>query len=452
MKDNQKREIVSDLKEKISKFRTNFVKNREKEEQSDKLNIEINRNTLKQFFRNKNIINEDNKENFQENKEQPIKRIKKEKKEKDIKTDFFTDLNLNFKNIKNDFLPNTNSTRSQFNNREQNNNRTYIEKNNTDRDINNIKIGQGVDSMPTTKRYECKIIDVDVKQIFNQKKLEKREKSAPKISTTTDFFINRPLNYKSRKNSNINPKCYNLTGINNRRIIKYNTHNFSTEEKMQQLLSDFNIEYSIKENNKRKIPYLNINYYSNNQSYFTNYKKRDYAQKGKNILQKFKDNKINHIHFSRKNHMHPSLNNFLLDKNINKYSTKSHNQSLLQNKIDLFYKELNNIGKSNKKIESKNYADSISKLGTINKNNNDNYYESCKYTKKTYQYNNIEQRFNRLDCDNNKNNNQKKISFSDIYKVKIFIKDLSKEEMMNLPENILNELKDIFNILNEKLN
>ena len=54
----------------------------------------------------------------------------------------------------------------------------------------------------------------------------------------------------------------------------------------------------------------------------------------------------------------------------------------------------------------------------------------------------------------NKSNlkNKNNISFNEIHTFKQYLQNLSKEELNNLPYNIKSELKDIFNILYQKLN
>ena len=53
---------------------------------------------------------------------------------------------------------------------------------------------------------------------------------------------------------------------------------------------------------------------------------------------------------------------------------------------------------------------------------------------------------------NNNGDNGNKIGYNEILAVKNYLNELSKEEINNLPIETKNELKDIFNILYQKLN
>ena len=48
-----KQELISNLKDKINQFKSNFSKNKESRKESSELNFEINREALKLFYKNK---------------------------------------------------------------------------------------------------------------------------------------------------------------------------------------------------------------------------------------------------------------------------------------------------------------------------------------------------------------------------------------------------------------
>jgi predicted RNase H-like nuclease (RuvC/YqgF family) len=53
MSNISKQEIISNLKDKISQFKSNFSKNKESRKEVSELNFEINRDALKHFYKNK---------------------------------------------------------------------------------------------------------------------------------------------------------------------------------------------------------------------------------------------------------------------------------------------------------------------------------------------------------------------------------------------------------------
>ena len=69
--------------------------------------------------------------------------------------------------------------------------------------------------------------------------------------------------------------------------------------------------------------------------------------------------------------------------------------------------------------------------------------------------NNYQQNYNineQMNSNKNNLNNKNNISYNEIHAFKQYLQNLSKEEMYNLPYNVKSELKDIFNILYQKLN
>ena len=115
--------------------------------------------------------------------------------------------------------------------------------------------------------------------------------------------------------------------------------------------------------------------------------------------------------------------------------------------MDLFYQELNKEPKHNNKDNVFNYNDYLNKsYYMINKINN---YEND-FWKDNEKQNNLGNEINQT----KNNNNQKTNIFpiKEIINFKQYIKNLPKEEMNNLPYNIQIELKEIYEILTEKLN
>ena len=125
---------------------------------------------------------------------------------------------------------------------------------------------------------------------------------------------------------------------------------------------------------------------------------------------------------------------------------------MFKSKMDIFYQELNEYKNANynKKKELKNY---LKKNKYIN---NNNFMANTQYNDYNLN-NNIDSNIN-INQNNNYNINNKnsfngnQIGFNEISAVKKYLNDLTKEEINNLPMNIKTELKDIFNILYQKLN
>ena len=119
--------------------------------------------------------------------------------------------------------------------------------------------------------------------------------------------------------------------------------------------------------------------------------------------------------------------------------------------MDIFYQELNKEPKYNNKDNVFNYDDYLNKSNyMINKINN---YEND-FRKKNEKQNNLNNEININQIINDKSS-QKTVNIFPIKEIIIFkqyIKNMTKEEMNSLPYNVQNELKEIYEILNEKLN
>ena len=71
MSNISKQELISNLKDKISQFKSNFNKNKETRKDIPDLNFEINRDALKLFYKNKSeVITEGEKQEQHQNNQQ----------------------------------------------------------------------------------------------------------------------------------------------------------------------------------------------------------------------------------------------------------------------------------------------------------------------------------------------------------------------------------------------
>ena len=129
----------------------------------------------------------------------------------------------------------------------------------------------------------------------------------------------------------------------------------------------------------------------------------------------------------------------------------------------MFYQELNEYKNANyikKKELNKNIYSKKNKYMKNTNNNIKNYFMPNAPYNDYNKINNINLNINanqniQKDINNNvdKNSfNENKIGYNEISAVKKYLIELTKDELNNLPMNIKMELKDIFNILYQKLN
>lgn len=299
-----KLELIPNLKDRINQFKLNFSKNKLNNQNNTHFNIEINRDTLNLFYKNKK---NDNNNITQTQSKSIISNIQKEN----------TNYNYEINNFHN------NENKKDIN----------LFKNNLNNNIHNLN----------KSRFD----DLNIQEIMNRKKIIKREKSAPKISVN-ELNIDFPLSEKKRenelKNNKINEYYNNTLGdfysFNSIRTSK--NRNYNPEEKLQKLLMDFNI--NINQNNNRRIPYLDLNL--NKNKYNENNMNKLYNQNNFNLLYEIRGN-TNKNYIQRNNHL-KSISSFDLSKdNFNKNKNRHNSKSIIKEKMDLFYQELNKETKHN---------------------------------------------------------------------------------------------------------
>ena len=535
MSNISKQEIISNLKDKISQFKSNFSKNKESRKEVSDLNFEINRDALKLFYKNKQEGGEDGpnqeqqpkqqtkiediydiKKILNENKpksksssknnlikiekeEKKINNIEQENKNNNIGAKIKTNFDFGGKEINNEEI-NKSERNIKISNNQQNeekeNKDIFIKKNNNENmninpnvnannfekksnfnfeyenysklnqnNNNNIKDNNNLGHITlNNSNYNDFSIDELIKNRKTEK--EKRDKSAPKINLNqkinNNFYMEKPLTDKHNQNDINNIKNINYT-------TNYSTKNDfnakksnKTEELYQKLLVNFNI--NTKPNKKNTSFYnFNIKTNNNNNNIFNNYNyntkennpNKSYGQiniKDINLLYEINGNTNNYN--QKKNYFRNELN---LDHLKDLYSKKTEDNRRptkggLKSKMDLFYQELNEYKNSNnnKKQAFKNYF------------TNDKFLSNNKYIYNNSQYNNYIKNTNNKNLNlqnlnineqNNINkNNGSSLSYNEIHSFKQYLKDLSKEEINNLPYNVKSELKDIFNILYQKFN
>ena len=308
MKNISKQELISNLQDKISQFKSNFTKIKESRKEVPELNFEINRDGLKNFYKKK-IDTEGQSQNPNQLSSKPqskideiynIQNLLNEKNNNEIPK-----INKNIKNgeilmDKDENLENKMNAGAKikksytFGSKEPNNNGEN-ELNNKIYNINsknNLEINypvkkdkndyeENIISKKNFKNSEFKkpemnktndiLNNIDLNNrnnhefIFegnkNNKKLEKRDKSAPKISINqkiNNFYSEKPLSDKKHDNfNNINHTLNYDQLFNNNNNKRTN----NTEDLYQKLLMNFNINSS---SNKRDRTFYNFNSLNNN--------------------------------------------------------------------------------------------------------------------------------------------------------------------------------------------
>ena len=452
----------------LIKIEKNEIKNINKNGKKKENQIDVGANIKKSFtFGVKETNTEERNQSERKSDINQLNKLNEEKKEpltqKAINPNTNTNINSAYK-IENKTYIYENNNNININNNNNKNNFDYdYSKYNSQK--NNVKDNISLGHIELNNNN---FNDFNIEGVIKNRKLEKREKSAPKISINqkeNNFYNEKPLTGKSNENNINNIKNINYTS-------NYNTNNDfnikkanKTEELYQKLLVNFNININNNNNNNKKdTTFYNFNT-KNNININANYNRENNPNKSfgqlnikdKNLLYEINGNNINNYNI-KKNYFRNELN---LDHLKDLYAKKTEDnpkpgQSGLKSKMDLFYQELNEYKKSNnyKKQGFNNYytndkylnnkLTSHTQYTNYIKNSNHNLSNNSNYLQNL----NIN---NQININKNNVNIGSNLSYNDIHAFKLYLKDLSKEDMINLPYNIKNELKDIFNILYQKL-
>ena len=289
----------------------------------------------------------------------------------------------------------------------------------------------------------------------NNKKLEKRDKSAPKISINqkiNNFYSEKPLSDKKHDNfNNINHTLNYDQLFNNNNNKRTN----NTEDLYQKLLMNFNINSS---SNKRDRTFYNFNSLNNN----IKFNREDNPNKSYgqiNVRDTYllyetngKSN-YNYYNLQKRNYYRNGLN---LDHLKDLYSKKTEDikrptQSIFKSKMDMFYQELKeyNNANYNKKKELKNYSKKNKYMNNNNYMANTQYNDYIKNNESSNKVNYPNQIVNDEKNNENKNIfNGNKIGYNEILAVKRYLNDLTKEEVNNLSIEIQQLRQTVNNLQN----
>lgn len=444
---NSKEKIISELKNKISEFKSKIKSNKANNSigEDDITNMQININTIKNYYKIQKEDNINNKIDKNISNENILKGVFKENKnDNNLKVDNCnSSKTFETKNIIKDI------GESKINNfiKEENKNKQKLRANST-----------STSNFAKTKNY----INFDINDILKQNKNPKKEKSEINFITlpkNTKKFLNFDelvtihknkknnfikLNLSSKKsapnlssksntdrnyrilnfyNNNTNENNYEENFSEPNAIVDKNDYNYL---KLQTKLSNFMNEISLGDKNNRSLS-------KNKVSLTKPAIKNDKSKYNLNFLSNYDNNKENLYN----NQNNKNINYKILQNNYNLGDIL--NSNINENKEDLRYYSIgknstlynvstvknNNLGKTNNNIMKKLKNRTLSNFFDFNNSN--------KYSLNIY--------------DNRKNNNS---AFDDINKVKFYIKNLSNDDINNLPFSVYKEIKELYDLMHIK--
>ena len=369
-----KRELISNLKDKISQFKSNYSKNKESRKDTSDFNFEINKDALKYFYKNKSETG-GGEENSQEHKKPnniddlyDFKKILEEKKTK-------SSLSNNINKIE----------------KEEKKVDTQMQENKNDQFCSKIKKNFSFGGIETNE---------EEKEILNQnEKGNELNKLNVKTAERKESFNQKNDNFNINSNMPIKNEAKNINFDNN----KKNNFNFEYENyknnKFNQKINirdnnalgpitlhnsnynDFNIEGIMKnrkdEKREKSAPKTNINQKSNN--YFIQKPLTD--KHNQNDLNNIKKNNLttnyntnNEFNVKKTNNTEELYQKLLVNFNINSNNKNINNSFYNFNSNNKNYNKENNPNKSYGQINIKD----INLLYEINSGSNTNNYNQKK--------------------------------------------------------------------------
>ncbi len=462
---NSKQEIISELKSKLKEFKSKFKtqnvdKSQGKEE--DIMDMEINFDTLKNYYKGSKQINSNLKETLEE-----------------LKNNIDID-NNNTKNkipnsIENNNIENKNTSLNK-DNILSNDNINYIKKNsfnsyiktNNSNTINNITLineNKENSRKNSAETLDKKYFDFNINNFINKKpKKEISEYNIKKTLEPTEVKIKNTKNYFSFDELSINP---NRTKTN---LITFDTNNKNNFIKLnltskKTISSDRNKKFmnNCNSENFKNDNFSEVNIFKNdknNNNYFKqNTKLSDFMSEIKT-----KNSKKYYKCFSLTN---PIIKNDISNYNLN-FLEKNNNNNINNHYINIgrktqykfyhnnFLNDIINSNNSNNKqsfnfVSERRTFSPNSRLNNFGNTNNFNNFTSNlsnQSFKTLYNINSINSNYNySRTFENVKNNN---LNYNDISRLKNSIQNLSEEDINKLPMTIYNEIKDLYYLIHIK--
>ena len=465
---NSKQEIISELKNKLKEFKSKFkTQNVDKGtgEEKDIMDMEINIDTLKNYYKGPKQTNSNIKETLEQLKNNNNNDIDNNDTKNKIENSIDNNNNIESKNIllnKANILSNDN-----INFGKKNSFNSFLKSNNSN-NINNITlINESKENCRknSSETLDKKYFDFNISNFINKKpkreisdyNIKKTlEPSEVKIKNTKNYFSFDELSINSNRNkTNLIKYKYDTSNKNN--FIKLNLtskktissernkkfmHNYNTENFKNNNFSEVNIFKNDKNNNNyfkhntklsdfmSEIKTKNSKKYYNKSFSLTNpIIKNDISNYNLNFLEKNSNNNSssNYINIGRKTEYKFYHNNFLNDIiNSNNSNNKQSFNFMSERKTFSPNLRLNNFGNTN------NFNNFTSNL---NNQSLKTFYNSNNISS----YNNYSRTF-----ENAKNNN---LNYNDINRLKYSIQNLSEEDINKLPMTIYNEVKDLYYLI-----
>ena len=402
-----KQKIISELKEKITEFKSKFKsgKSNEDNKENDLLEFPLNQDTLNNYYKlSKNIFNknDDNKDNKNDN---IINQIKAEK----IKSEM-------------NILNNTN----------------YAKKERAN--------STSISSFGLKKKY----LDFDIDKIIKKSK-------KPNLINEYDASQHNLLIMKNKSSNNLDfNNIYPNKNSNQKNFININIcskKTYPNTDRKKELFpshSNYNLNYCpITDNNfkyepNHSEPNISNNNINNLYKYNFTYKTNRYQNKFVDFENELKSNKKERQRYSAKPEIRADVSKYdlkFMNNNFTKSNTKyNYNNNSINNILNT-----NNFNKYNGK---NNYTKNIRAILNTGKKSN-SYYSmnglNDKYLTNYYKHNQRKKFIKNFE-------NEKSYNFdlNEIHKVKYMIQNLSNNDINNMPIVVFREMKDLYDLINKK--
>jgi len=435
MKDSKK-EIISDLKNKLTEFKSKFKEKKiENTANDDITNMEINMNTLKNYYKSQK---KENKDNININKLNKLNQIYQN-----------NDKFLNLSNTNNNNIDKNENINKDIDNINYNN---YIKENGKKEIVKQNSNSKSSANIIQNKNY----LDFDIDKIINQSKKPKKEKSEynfinpPTELNTTKYktFVNLD-EFKFEQNKKQSDLMNYNRNLSNKNFIKLNlslkkgsnVSNNSITDRNHRIINSYNTDNLYKQNFSEPNTIKN----KKNKNYY----------KLKSKLTDF----MNEIKLSNENKKMSKIRHSLIKPAIKEDNSK-YNLNFLSNNYN---NEENFFKKSYNKIYKNNYnlKDIFNNNITYNNKNEQIRYSSQSKNIPLYQKSNIRNsNFEKNSIVSNLNNkslsnfnyNTNKNSFNnmilnDIHSLKYTIQNLSNEDINNLPFSVYKEIEELYYLI-----
>lgn len=464
---NSKQEIISELKNKLKEFKSKFkTQNVDKspEEENDIMNIDINFDTLKNYYKGTKQTNSNLKETLEQLKNNNIdidNNNTKNKSPNSFDNNIIESKNtsLNKNNILSDDKINC-IKKNSFN--------AYIKSNNSN-NITLINENNENSRKNSPEALDKKYFDFNINNFINKKtKKEISEYSIKKTLGPSEAKIKNTKSYFSFDELSINPNRvksnlmkYIYDNNNKNNFIKLNltSKKSISSERNKKFMDNYNTE------NYKNDNFSETNIFKNDKSHHNYFKQNTKLNDFMSEIKTKNSKKYYNKSFSLTN---PIIKNDTSNYNLNFLEKNSNNNKSEINFINIgrkteykfyhnnFLNDIVNTNNNNNKQQSFNFMSErktfspISRLNNFGNTNTFNNFTSNLSNpslKTLYNYNSINSNYNynyTRTFENVKNNN---LNYNDINKLKYSIQNLSEDDINKLPMTVYNEIKDLYYLI-----